>query len=216
MARAAIVLLLLPALAVLGEAQTKKRSTRRPAAPSLKTEPADLKCPATLGTGVATKRSFCDVLTGRDPKDGILVTLPAFAGTLTLSFDLHNRHTYSEDQVQAGRGYARYLATIGVLTLDNTLIARGAVQSEVRTAKDLFDRVTGGAGPSGLKAVAPLGVETVFVAIPAGVTEVSILGEQLTVDRIDGRDLFRSPGRPIAVLSRASVEYRPAPARRRR
>ena len=34
---------------------------------------ADLQCPSELGLGVKTKRRFCDVLTGRDPKAGILV-----------------------------------------------------------------------------------------------------------------------------------------------
>ena len=52
----------------------------------------------------------------------------------TLTFDLHNRHTYSEEQVRANRAFARYTATIGVLTMDNTLISRAAVQNEFRTS----------------------------------------------------------------------------------
>jgi hypothetical protein len=33
-----------------------------------------------------------------------------------LTFDLHNLHLYSEELVKARRAYARYTATIGVLT----------------------------------------------------------------------------------------------------
>ena len=162
-----------------------------------------------LGNGIQTGREFCDVLTGRDPGTGVLVTIPAHRGEATLSFDLSNRHTYSEDQIRAGQAFARYTATIGVLTREGTLLARGVVQSEFRSADDLVDRVDGGAGPGGVKAVAPIGLERVSVAIPAGVTEVSILGEILEIVRIDGHDTFTSPGRPIAIISNVEVEYRP-------
>ena len=81
----------------------------------------------------------------------------------TLTFDLHNLHTYSEEQVKAIARYARYTATIGVLTLDNTLISRAVVQNEFRAAADLVDRVGGGAGPGGVKAVAPTGTESITV-----------------------------------------------------
>ena len=45
--------------------------------------------------------------------------------------------------------------------MDNTLISRAVVQSEFRTAADLVDRVGGGAGPGGVKAVAPTGTESI-------------------------------------------------------
>ena len=48
-----------------------------------------------------------------------------------LSFDLHNLHLYSEEQVKAKRGFARYTATIGVLTMDNTLISRAVVEERI-------------------------------------------------------------------------------------
>ena len=95
-----------------------------------------------------------------------------------MTFDLHNRHTYSEEQVKAGRAFARYTATIGVLTMDNTLISRAVVQNEFRTAADLVDRVGGGAGPGGVKAVAPTGTESISIAIPDAEDEVSILGRE--------------------------------------
>jgi len=101
-----------------------------------------VNCPEVLGEGVRTKRQYCDVLTGRDPAGGIMVTLPPHAGPVTLTFDLHNRHTYSEEEVRAKRGYRRYTATIGVLTLDNTLVSRAIVQNEFRTQADLLDRIS--------------------------------------------------------------------------
>ena len=210
--RAAALILAAALLATTGiHAQTRGRATAAPAA-ATKKEAAQVQCPAVLGDGVTTKRSFCDVLTG-DVAGGIIVTLPASTGPVTLSFDLHNRHTYSEELVKTNRGYRRYTATIGVLTMDNTLITRAIIQNEFRTAADLFDRVGGGAGPGGVKAVAPTGIESIVVPIPAGEKQVSILGEKLLVIRPDGTDNFTAPGRPVAVISNVMVEYRPPPAR---
>lgn len=171
-------------------------------------------CPQVLGEGVRTKRVFCDVLIGREPAGGILVALPPHAGPVTLLFDLHNRHTFSEDLVRANRAYHRYTASIGVLTLDNTLVSRAVVQSEFRVAADLVDRVGGGGGPGGLKAVAPTGTESVAIVIPAEAEQVSILGEKLDVIRIDGLDNFSAPGRPIAIVSNLMVSYTPPPPAR--
>jgi hypothetical protein len=132
-----------------------------------------------------------------------------------LSFDLHNLHLYSEEQVKARRAFSRYTATIGVLTMDNTLISRAVVQNEFRTAADLVDRVSGGAGPGGVKAVAPTGSEPITIAIPEAETEVSLLGEKLAVARIDGADTYSQAGRPIAVISNVALEYRPGPPPRK-
>ena len=184
-----------------------------PPPPVTRTEPAMVKCPQVLGEGVRTKRQYCEVLIGREPAAGMLITIPAHSGLATLLFDLHNRHTYSEEAVKTSRGYHRFTATIGVLTLDNTLISRAAVQSEFRTQADLVDRMLGGSGPGGLKAVAPTGTESVAMLIPEDVTQVSILGEKLAVVRVDGVDDFKATGRPIAIVSNVMVEYRPAPQR---
>jgi hypothetical protein len=196
-------------------AQTRRAPARRAAKPpATKTEPAQLKCPAVLGEGVETKQTYCDVLTGALSDDGILIELPPHTGNVTLTFDLHNRHTYSEELVKANRGFRRYTATIGVLTADNTLLSRAIVQNEFRTAADLVERIGGGAGPGGVKAVAPTGSESISVTIPAEEQSVSILGEKLSVLRVDGHDNFMAPGRPIAIVSNAQIQYRPAPARR--
>jgi hypothetical protein len=171
-----------------------------------------MTCPAPLGVGVNTKRTFCDVLAGRDPAGGILITLPPHSGDVTLTFDLSNRHTYSEEQMKDRRAaYARYTATIGALTTDNTLISRAVVQSEFRGVSDLVDRIGGGAGPGGLKAVAPSGQESIVMVIPEAENQVSLLGEKLTVERVDGTATYSSVGRPIAIISNVMIEYRPPP-----
>ena len=220
--RATVCCVLLAAVTL--SAQTAKAPVRRrPPAPvkvvKKTTEPADLNCPSPLGAGVNTKLNCCDVLTGRDPAQGILIKFPPHRGLLTLHFDLHNRHTYSEDEMRMKRGFASYTASIGVLTLDNTLITRAVAAGEFRKADDLLDRVSGGAGPGGVKAVAPLGSEPISVDIGADLDQVSILGEKLTMVRSDGAPAtYSAPGRPIAIISNATVEYTPAPpppARRR-
>lgn len=198
-------------------AQTRRPPARRPAPaqPAVTIEPAKMQCPAELGTGVRTKRVFCDVLTGNDPAGGIVITLPPHRGAVTLTFDLHNRHIYSEDLIKTNRAYRHYTATIGVLTPDNTLLSRAVVQNEFRTAADLVDRVAGDV-PGVLKAVAPTGSQPIRIEIPATEETVSILGEKLAIIRPDGAgpDTFIASGRPIAIVSNVMVEYRPAPARR--
>jgi hypothetical protein len=205
--------LLLATLAVPVQAQTRPPARRPAAAPPvpLKKESVELSCPTPLGVGVKTRLSFCDVMSGRDPAAGILIALPQHRGPVTLTFDLHNRHTYSEEQVKANRAFSRYTATVGVLTMDNTLISRAVVQNEFRKADDLVDRVGGGAGPGGVKAVAPTGTESVAITIPENEQQVSILGEKVTVERLDGTATYSSAGRPVAVISNVMIEYRPGP-----
>ena len=192
-----------------------QRATRGRATPPVRTtEPAVVECPSVLGEGVQTKRMFCDVLTGRDVAGGVIIKLPPHTGDVTLTFDLHNRHTYSEELIKTGRAYRLYTATIGVLTADNTLLTRAIVQNEFRTAADLVDRVSGGAGPGGVKAVAPTGSEPISLVVPAAEQTVSILGEKLVIDGPDAAGTFTTLGRPIAIISNVQVQYRPAPARR--
>jgi hypothetical protein len=195
-----------------GATRKSQPKTRTPPAAQLTRIQAQLECPSELGIGVKTKRRFCDVLTARDPKEGILVTIPPHRGAVKISFELHNRHTYSEELIKENRAFRLYTATIGVLTMDNTLVERAVIQSEFRTDADLFDRVGGGAGPGGVKAVAPAGSEFIEMTLPDDVSDqVSILGEKLSVKRIDGNDSFSTPGRPIATISNVMLEYRPGP-----
>ena len=223
---------ILLSLCIVGHVQLISGQARKPSAvraaptpvppvPPIREVP-QVTCPSPLGVGARTKLTFCDVVTGRDPGAGILIALPPHRGTVSLTFDLHNRHTYSEDQAKDRRAaYARYTASVGALTMDNTLISRAAIQSEFRTLDDFVDRIGGGAGPSGLKAVAPTGKETVSLTIPEAEMQVSILGEKLMVERADGRANYTSAGRPIAIISNLTIEYlpplppRPAPPARK-
>ena len=214
MRRLLLVLLLMGCLAPARAGAQTRTTTRKPAPPppAMKIGPADVDCPSPVGSGVSTNRVCCDVPLGRTPADGITITIPPHKGTTVLTFDLHNRMTYSEDLVRAGKAYARLTATIGVMTMDNTLITRAVVQNEFRTAADLFDRISGGAGPGGLKAVAPTGQEAIRVELPADLGQVSVLGEKLAARRADADELFTGPGRPIALISNVMVEFVPAPA----
>ncbi len=225
--RLVLVALAIALLAAPVQAQTKKAPARRPAparkAPArppapvpLTRVPATLVCPSELGDGVTTKRRFCDVLTGLDPRAGVVITVPPHRGPVTLSFEVHNRHTYSAELVKKKLGYRHYTATIGVLLMDGTLIDRAVVDSEFRTERDLYDRVGGGAGPGGVKAVAPTGAEFVQFTLPEGTVEASVLGEKLTVVRPDGTDQFTAPGRPVATISNVMLEYRPGPPPKKR
>jgi hypothetical protein len=214
--RAALTL----ALAVMAagapaDAQTRSRSRATPK-PVPKTEPAQVTCQATLGTGVKTGRVFCDVLSGRDPSEGILIKIPPHSGRVTLTFDLHARHTYSEELAKAGKAFARYTGTAGILTMNNDLVQRAVVLAEFRTIADAFDRIGGGAGPGGLKAVVPVSSEPVRMELPEKIEQVSLLGEKLKVVRLDGEFTFATPGQSVAIVSNIQVEYRPRPAPRRR
>lgn len=207
--------------AVLGApAAAQKKRTPPPRKPAPKAAPVapktitpDIACASLIGMGAKTVRSFCDVPAGREPGDGILITLPPHTGTGTLTFDLHARHLYSADEIKRGKAYARYRVTMGVLTMKGELLARGAIETEFRTAADLFDRIGGGAGGS-LKAVAPAGREQIYVDIPAGVDQVSLLGETLDAITPAGHETSVMPGRPIAIVSNVLFEYRPAPVKR--
>lgn len=195
------------------DAQTRRRPPAvkpkpKPAAVPVRNEPAKVTCPESLGIGVRTGANYCFVLAGREPAGGVIVSLPPHVGEATLRFDLHNRHTYSEEQMKSGRGFAKYSAVIGALTMKSELIDRAAVQTEFRTSRDVHERILGGAGPGGMKAVAPVGIEHVSFTVPAGVDQVSLLGEILDATTAAGRE-SAAPGRPVAIVSNVTVEYRP-------
>src|SRR5262245_14566649 len=94
-------------------AQTRKPPARKPApAAAPKKVAPDITCPTPLGVGVKTHLAFCEVMAGRDPAGGVLIQVPPHKGPATLTFDMHNLHTYSEEQVRAKKAFARYTATI--------------------------------------------------------------------------------------------------------
>jgi hypothetical protein len=195
---------------------TTTKTAAKPAAVKTTIAPADVTCPQVLGTGVGSRLQFCDVMTGKTPADGILFHLPPHKGDLTLSFDLHNRHTYSDQEVKSGKGFASYTATVAAVAPDSTVLGRGVVQSDFRTAKDLLDRISGGAGPRGFKAVAPVGTERIKIQVPQDINEVSLLGERLSVVRFEGTEsyTFSGPPRPVALISNANIEYVAVPVKK--
>ncbi|MGH9313005.1 MAG: hypothetical protein ACRD09_09565 [Vicinamibacterales bacterium] len=220
MPRPVVALAVLATMAAIGlaagaDAQTpRRRPPPKPVPPPPTVAPADVSCPNVLGRGVRTKLLYCDVVAGRNPADGIRIKVPPHMGAARLTFTLHNRHLYSEEQIRAGKGYVRYLATIGALAPDGRLITRAIVLSEFRNAKDLVDRIEGGAGEP-LKAVAPTGAEPIAVEVPSEIDEVSLLGEKLEATRADGRETYTSPGRLIATVSDVKIEYRPKPGKKK-
>ena len=172
-------------------------------------ESAEVLCPSVLGIGISTDVVFCDVLIQQEPGLGTIVMLPVHRGDMVLSFNLHNRHTYSEDEVRAGRAFSAYTAEVAVATKEGVVLARRFIQSEFRSSDDLVDRVVGGAGVQGVKAIAPTGTERVFVSVPAELDEVVVVGQSLGVVRLESRDDFRTMGQPVAVISDVQVEYQP-------
>ena len=176
-------------------------------AQSRRVDPAEVECPSILGIGIDTERTYCDVQIGDEIADGILVRIPPHRGAATVRFTLHGRHTYSADEVARGRGYARYLATAAVASAQEVL-ARPVLLAEFHGAADLVDRVGGGAGPGGVKAIAPVGAERVQVVVPPNVTEISIVGLELEVRRVDSQETHIARGRAIALISDVNVEYR--------
>jgi hypothetical protein len=216
--RVPLVALLVTVALASAEAQTSRsrpRSStpaRRAATPAAPVREAPLmQCPSILGNGVTSQRLYCDILGGADPAAGLRITLPPRRGPLTLYFTLHNRQTYSESEVKAGRAFARYTATLRIVSAAGDVLGHAVVRSEFRGERDLVERIAGGAAPGGVKAAAPTGAERVVFDVPEGVDEVSLTGERLTIERVGGTEAIAAPGRPIAVVSEVSIEYRPAP-----
>ena len=105
--------LLIAALAGQALFRADEASARAPpAAGATADRSSDGELPRVLGQGAKTARMFCDVLIERDPAAGITIPFPPHTGEVTLSFTLHNRHTYSEDEIKNKRAYHRYTARL--------------------------------------------------------------------------------------------------------
>lgn len=207
---APIVILMLSVVAGVGRAQT--RSTAPPQVPKMVS--TDITCAAVLGSGVKTKRRFCDVVITTSATESVTMKIPAHTGAATLQFDLHNRFDISTS-VLSPRLFSRQIATVAVVRSTGALIEREAVLGELRVAADAFDRiepgiVEGGAGPGGVRAMAPGQPQPIRVPIPAGVTSIGIVGVKLSATGKTGAtEVFETQGRPIAVVSNVRVEYTP-------
>jgi hypothetical protein len=168
-------------------------------------------CAASLGTGLKSKREFCDVIIAALPKESVAMTLPAHTGTATLLFDLHNRFLVPVVAAVPALAFARHEAIVSIVKANGDVLNRAAVVHEFRTPADLFDQITGGGRPGGVKAVAPGPAESLRFTIPAGVNALGIVGNRLqTLTRAGGDEVFETPGRPVAIVSNVRLEYRPA------
>lgn len=167
-------------------------------------------CAAALGSGVRTRRAFCDVIIAATPEGSVSIPVPARNGPATLLFDLHNRFGIPVLSGYPGVSYTRHEAVIRIVDATGDVVGRGAVVREFRAVADLFDQLAGGGAPGGVKGVAPGPPEAVRVTIPAGVTSVGIAGERLRVRTSSGADdTYDAPGRPVAIASNIRLEYRP-------
>jgi hypothetical protein len=170
----------------------------------------DAVCAADLGTGVKTRRTFCDVLVAASPDGSVQMAIPPRTGTATLLFDLHNRFTVPAAVLPPVLTYARHEAIVAVVQPTGDVIGRAAVVREFRAVTDLFDQIGGGSRPGGVKAVAPGPAEPVRFIIPAGLSAVGVVGVRLNVRTRAGDEAFEAPGRPVAIVSNLRIQYTPA------
>jgi len=178
-------------------------------AQSRTTEHVEVLCPSVLGVGIRNKVPYCNIEIQRDAVFGILMQIPSHRGEAILSFDLHNRHTYSEEEASEGRAYAKYMASIAVATMSGEIITRGVVLNEFRSESDLYDRVKGTGIMRDVNPLAPLGAERIYVTIPEDIDQISVVGQSLEVVRAENQDVFQSTGRAVAALSDAIISYLP-------
>ncbi len=166
-----------------------------------------IQCAADLGKGMTTSRQFCDVIVGTKAADSVNITIPAHRGAAKLMFDLHNRVAVPPASGLPAQTFSRTTAIVTVVAPKGEL-GRGAAVSEFRTAADLYDRIAGSAAGAA-KAIAPGPPTAIEIAVPAGVTNVGIVGTRLDVVTKLGKQTYDTPGRPIAIVSNVRVEYTP-------
>ena len=149
--------------------------------------------------GIKTVRSFCDVPAGHDPAQGVVISLPPHTGdgdAVVRSARAPHVLRRRDEERQGVRAVPRGDRRADDEGGPDPACARSRRSSG--RAADLFDRIGGGAGPGGLKAVAPAGREQIFVTVPGGVDQVSLLGEIARRDharRARNRRDARPPGR---------------------
>jgi hypothetical protein len=161
-------------------------------------------CPAVTGVGVNTKRRYCDVRIASVVEDGIRIELPPRTGAAVLQFDLHPRFSVAGTAVARQR-HDVMAALVGA---DGSVLERAAVRGELRTIKDLFDRLSP-VGGRGTIAAAPGLPQRIRASIPASHAFVSLVGMRLEVQLPSKMDRIETVGRPIAVASNFEISYTP-------
>jgi len=196
-------------LAVVGfvSAAILDAEPQRGAKPTRRTTTA-VTCSSDLGRGAKSARQFCDVLISKAGAESVVMAIPPHSGTATLKFDLHNRFVVPLGRSDPGATFTRNSAIVAVLRSTGEQISRAAVAGEFRTVQDLFDRISG-AGPGGVKAVAPGPAEPYEVTIPTTVSSISLVGVRVEVLRRTGQATLENEGTPVAIVSNLRIEYTP-------
>lgn len=164
-------------------------------------------CASDLGVGLKSRRKFCDIVVSTAQADGVTMKIPAHRGPTTLRFDLHNRYTVAPPGSTPAQMYAKHTAVVAILDQAGNVLGRAAVSRELRTDVDIFDRVTGGAGPDGAIMVAPGRPELVMLELPESVSSIAVVGISLEATSLAEQGSFTTVGRPVAVGSNFRIEY---------
>ena len=161
-------------------------------------------CPAVTGVGINTKRRYCDIRIADVVEDGIRIELPPRTGAATVRFDLHSRFS-----VGSAIAPQRHDAVVALVDPEGRIVARAAVRGELRTARDLVDRLTAVGGRTRL-AAAPGRPERISASVPAGTAFVALVGSHLDVQLPSKFERIETVGRPIAIASNFEIAYTPA------
>jgi hypothetical protein len=180
----------------------------KPAKPAATRTSTAVTCRADLGPGAKSARRFCDVFIVKPGDETVTMTIPPHSGSATLRFDLHNRFTVPLGPPDPAAAFARNAAVVAVVRSTGEHIAYATTVSEFRVPLDLFDRIAG-AGPGGLKAVAPGPAEPAEVVIPPTVTAIALRGVRVEVLTRVGRATHDLEGLPVAIVSNLRIEYTP-------
>jgi hypothetical protein len=206
MGRAMIVVAIVAGSIAVDAAQ--RRGSAPPAAKAPKVATA-ATCASDLGSGMASKRQFCDILITAKPGESVTVPIPAHSGASTLKFDLHNRFAIPGPSTSAAEAFARQSAMVAVVGADGVIIDRAVVTREFRTVQDLFDQLSGGSRPGNVKGIGPGQPVPVSIELPAGTATAGIVGVRLEQFTLGATETYDAPGRAIAIASNIRVEYVP-------
>jgi hypothetical protein len=165
-------------------------------------------CASPLGEGVKTKQQFCDVIIGPTGAESVALEIPAHTGASTLYFDLHPRFEISQSDNNPGAAYQSHWPVVAVVGPTGDVIDRAAAYGEYRSTADLFDRLPG-LGPGGFKVVGPGKGTSIKVTIPASISSVGIVGLRVEIANRFQKLAYPEPGRPVAIVSKWRIEYRP-------
>jgi hypothetical protein len=194
-------------MAIAAGVTTLAADQRATKAPARRTTTA-VTCSSDLGRGAKSARQFCDVLISKAGAESVVMAIPPHSGAATLRFDLHNRFVVPLGRSDPGAAFSRNSAIVAVLRSTGEQISRAAVAGEFRTVEDLFDRISG-AGPGGVKAVAPGPAEAYQVEIPPTVSSISLVGVRVDVLTRAGQATHEREGIPVAIVSNLRIEYTP-------